>query len=128
MEVTGVRSSAEVRRHLKTYVVNELFKGEEPPTGLSRRYYPTDRDIRNILYSSRMGERKAPDDQINLEMKCKEWQESNADDFIFYRPSSLADQVKTKFLFVYQSDWMQRLLLLYGQEMCLMDATYRTCR
>ena len=85
MEVIGVRSSAEVRRHLKTYVVNELFNGEEPPTELSRRYYPTDSDIRNILYSSRMGERKAPDDQINLEIKCKEWQESNPDDFIFYR-------------------------------------------
>ena len=51
-------SSAEVRRHLKTYIVNELLKGEEPPDELSRRYYPTDTDIRNILYSSRMGERK----------------------------------------------------------------------
>ena len=85
MEVIGARSTAEVRRHLDTYVKNELFHGQDPPSEFSRRYYPTDADIRNILYTSRIGERKAPDDQINLEIKCKEWQETNPDDFIFYR-------------------------------------------
>ena len=38
MEIIGVRSAAEVRRHLKTYIVHKLFKGEEPPSELSRRY------------------------------------------------------------------------------------------
>ena len=85
MEIIGLRSASEVRRHLKTYVVNELFKGEEPPFELSRRYHPIDSDTRNILYSSRMSDRKAPDDQVNLEIKCKEWKELNPDDFIFYR-------------------------------------------
>jgi hedgehog interacting protein len=85
MEVIGVRSVAEVRRHLNSFVKDELFHGEEPPPELSRRYYPTDADIRNILYTSRIGARKAPDDQINLEIKCKDWQESNPEDFIFYR-------------------------------------------
>ena len=85
MEVAGVRSPAEVRRHLKTFVRTELFHGEDPPPEFSRRYYPTDADIRNILYTSRMGEKKAPDDQINLGIKCTEWREQNPDDFIFYR-------------------------------------------
>ena len=85
MDVMGVRSAAEVRRHLKTFVQNELFHGGNPPSQFSRRYYPTDSDIRNILHASRIGERKAPDDQINLQIKCKEWKESNAEDFIFYR-------------------------------------------
>ena len=159
----GVRSAAEVRRHLKTFVQNELCHGENPPSQFSRRYYPTDSDIRNILHASRIGERKAPDDQINLQIKCKEWKESNAEDFIFYRvckftlfcnfklpfnsapraknqttiewsdvfsfkPSAEENNERVKFLFVYQADWMKRLLVLYGQEMCLMDATYRTCR
>ena len=84
MEVIGVRSTDEVRRHLTTFVKNDLFHGEDPPES-SRRDYPTDADIRNILYSSRIGDRKAPDDQINLELKCKEWQESNPHDFLFYR-------------------------------------------
>ena len=85
MEVTGVRSAGEVRRHLTTFVKNDLFRGEDPPPESSRRYYPTDADIRNILYSSQIGDRKAPDDQMNLEIKCKEWQESNPHDFLFYR-------------------------------------------
>ena len=29
---------------------------------------------------------------------------------------------------MYQADWMKRLLIRYGQDMCLMDATYRVCR
>ena len=40
---------------------------------------------RNILHTSWIGERKAPDNQINLQIKCKEWKDSNAEDFIFYR-------------------------------------------
>ena len=71
MAVIGARSTAEVRRHLNTYTKNELFHGEDPPSEFSRRYYPTDADIRNILYTSWIGERKAPDDQINLEIKCR---------------------------------------------------------
>jgi hypothetical protein len=81
----GMRSTAEVRRHLRTHVQNDLFHGENLPSQFSRRYYPTDGDIRNILYASRIGERKAPDDQINLQIKCKVWKELNAEDFIFYR-------------------------------------------
>jgi hypothetical protein len=80
-----VCSTAEVRRHLNSFVKDELFHGEDPPPELSRRYYPTDADIRNILYTSRIGDQKAPDDQINLEIKCKDWQELNPEDFIFYR-------------------------------------------
>ena len=45
-----------------------------------------------------------------------------------FKPSTEENNEKVKFLFVYQADWMKRLLVLYGQEMCLMDATYRTCR
>ena len=96
MEVIGVRSAAEVRRHLNTYVKNELFNGRDPPSEFSRRYYPTDADIRNILYTSRVGERKAEDDQENLELKCKEWQELDPEDFIFYRVT-VKSNTKTKF-------------------------------
>ena len=83
MDRMGVRSVAEVRRHFKTFVQNELFHGENPSSQFSRRYYPTDSDIRNILHASRIGERNSPDDQINLQITCKEWKESNAEDFIF---------------------------------------------
>ena len=32
------------------------------------------------------------------------------------------------FLFVHQTEWQQRLLNIYGQEICLLDATYKTSR
>lgn len=49
MEIIGVRSTAEVRRHLNSFAKTELFHGEDPPPEFSRRFYPTDSDIRNIL-------------------------------------------------------------------------------
>jgi hypothetical protein len=100
MEVAGVRSVAEVRRHLNTFVKTELFRGEDPPPEFSRRHHPTDADIRNILYMSRIGDRKAPDDQINLGIKCTEWQEENPDDFVFYRVNQkqLCPEMECKYL------------------------------
>ena len=89
MQVIGVRSVAEVRRHLDKFVKQDLFCGENPPSETSRRYYPTDADIRNVLNASRSGERKSPDDQLNLEAKCGEWREAHPDDFIFYRVRTL---------------------------------------
>jgi hypothetical protein len=56
MPVIGVRSVAEVRQHLDKFVKEDLFCGENPPAESSRRYYPTDADIRNILNASRSGE------------------------------------------------------------------------
>ena len=88
MDVMGVRSVAEVRRHLRNFVKTELFRGQEPPSELSRRYYPTDNDIRNILNTSRIGKKKAEDDQLNLQIKCDEWSEAFPKDFIFCQVTS----------------------------------------
>lgn len=38
------------------------------------------------------------------------------------------DGSSTKLLFCLQTTWQQRLMHLYGEQMCLLDATYRTCR
>ena len=46
----------------------------------------------------------------------------NDDDIILSAPPS------DSLMFVYQIDWMKRLLLRYGNEMCLFDATYKTTR
>ena len=35
---------------------------------------------------------------------------------------------KQKLLFVHMFSWQRRLLERYGNEMCLLDATYKTCR
>jgi hypothetical protein len=76
---------AEVQRHLKDYVQNELFRGDQPPSPSRRRYYPTTEDIRNILNTKRTGARKATDDQENLDIYCEKWREENINDSIYYR-------------------------------------------
>ena len=52
---------AEVQRHLRDYIKNELFRGTRPPSPSRRRFYPTTEDIRNILNTQRAGARKATD-------------------------------------------------------------------
>ena len=74
-----------MQRHLKHYVINTLFRGEHPPPVSRRRFYPTRKDIRNILNAQRSGDRKAPDDQDNLKIKCEEWQQIKSEDSIFFR-------------------------------------------
>lgn len=63
-----------------------------------------------------------------MQILCTRW--STQDDCkIKFRPSEMQeDGAKTKLLFCYQTAWQRRLLHLYGQQMCLLDATYRTCR
>ena len=41
-----------------------------------------------------------------------------------------AAQIKCQqtMLFVHKLAWQQRLLCRYGQNMCLLDATYKTCK
>ena len=35
------------------------------------------------------------------------------------------DNNESKFMFVHQADWQQRLFLRYGSELVLMDATFK---
>ena len=49
-----------------------------------RRLHQTRKDIRNILIAQRSGDRKAPDDQDNLKIKCEEWQQTKPEDSIFF--------------------------------------------
>ncbi|XP_066303195.1 uncharacterized protein [Branchiostoma lanceolatum] len=63
-----------------------------------------------------------------MQILCDRWS-TQEDCNIKFRPSELhEDGTKTNLLFCYQTAWQRRLLLLYGQQMCLLDATYRTCR
>ncbi|XP_078679503.1 LOW QUALITY PROTEIN: uncharacterized protein LOC144915131 [Branchiostoma floridae x Branchiostoma belcheri] len=101
--------------HLTTYVNDELFRGEKPPAPTRRRSHPTDKDIRNIM-------------TVNLQTLTPKWL-SRQDCKIKFRRSQVQDDgTVTKLLFCYQTAWQQRLMHLYGQQMCLLDATYRTCR
>lgn len=150
----GVRSVKEVERHIKIYTKNEIFRDKAKPALENRRFYPKRRDIRNHMYLATVKLRFSKIDQVNLEQKVKEWQKERPCDHFLFRgygevvqdpvPSSAPeedhdsvddDEVKVdgvtskqKLLFVHQTAWQKKLLAKYGNNICLLDATYRTTR
>ena len=86
---------------------------------------------------------------MNLEQKVKEWKKETPCDHFMFRgygealqdpvPNSAfkedEDEVKVsgitskqKLLFVHQAAWQKELLAKYGNNICLLDATYHTTR
>lgn len=49
------------------------------------------------------------------------------EDFIFKEQGQPNDGVN-QFLYVHQTGWQKQLLMRYGNEICLLDATYRTTK
>ena len=85
MEQIGVHKVAEAKRHLNHFVQNEIFRGQSPPPVSRRRYNPTNKDIRNIMFST--GHHETSDDQTNLHLKCVKWTSLHPNDFIHFRVS-----------------------------------------
>jgi len=50
----GVRRAAEMRPLIRDYVCNVLFAGRPAPPKFDSRYWPSDKTIRNCIYSARM--------------------------------------------------------------------------
>lgn len=142
----GICSIPEIRRGLKTFVTLELFKGATPPKETNRRFFPTKNDIRNhfnIAYAKR---KFAKIDQANLNLLVDSWKSTgHPDDNIFFRQYVINSNLYYNFakstdneipviecqqtmLFVHQLAWQRRLLLRYGQNICLLDATYKTTK
>lgn len=67
-------------------------------------------------------------DQECLEKKVEEWKTTDPALNIFFRPKTDEDGKKENFLFVYQKKWQKDLLQRYGNEILLLDATYKTTR
>ena len=140
-----------MRRHLREFLTNELFCGQQLPPEYNHRFFPTLKDLRNHIYRAIVQLRFSKCDQTNVAAKVKEWQSQHPDDYFFFRPYSdkmpedeivplnlenesddEAVQVtspasKQALLFVHQTAWQRRLLSRYGN-ICLLDATYHTTR
>ena len=84
-------------------------------------------------------------DQENLEQKIKGWKQESPGDFFFFRPRSLSPteavsdntsdtdgnveaHVTQNLLFAHQTAWQRHLMSRYGNEIILLDATYKTMR
>ncbi|VDI02153.1 Hypothetical predicted protein [Mytilus galloprovincialis] len=125
----GVTKVSEMKRHLKVFVKKEL--AIEDKTIPSRRFYPTDKDIRNHMDTTKNKFRFSKDDQTNLEHLVQGWTKTFPDDNFYLRTCLHGPEDKTsdeKFVFVHRSRWQKRLLNLYGKEICLLDATYNTSK
>lgn len=69
LALAGARKVSEVRRHISIFV-SELFRGEAPPPPTRRRFYPLDKDIRNIIKVKNYSKRQPGIDQFNLQVTC----------------------------------------------------------
>jgi hypothetical protein len=151
----GVCSVSEMRRHILHYVRTDLFAGCEMPSQTDRRFFPTATDYRNCIYTARKAKLQSKLDQVNLQLKIAAWKEKFPNDLFFYRQHTESDgQVDdisvdgtesvcvdddedvllnssshaADLLFCHQTEWQRRLLMRYGNDICLLDATYRTSR
>jgi len=52
LTLSGVRRLAEVRRHLHSYVVNDLFAGLAAPPLTDARYWPSSQSLLNTMRRS----------------------------------------------------------------------------
>lgn len=146
-----------MRRHLKVIVKRELFQEESLPPKTNKRYFPRPKTIRNHMVKATRKLRRSLIDQECLVDKIDQWRQEDPATKIYFRPKEKPgnvdkdehnegnsdsneedldenDEVKitendgNSILFVYQSEWQQRLLARYGNEMAFLDATYRTTR
>ena len=138
----GVKTVGEMKRHLKQFVKSELFPGQIPPAITNRCFYPTDVDVRNHMYRASVKKMLSKVDQENLQRKIENWREEHPEDSFYFRPSAVSTSPTTKrgsetgetcehteeLLFAHQTAWQKQLMNLYGNEISLLDATYKTMR
>ncbi|XP_071124047.1 uncharacterized protein [Mytilus edulis] len=127
----GLVSSSCLRPLLEQFVRHEIFAGEKCANWTNRRFFPSQRDISNFVYAAKLKGLKAKYDQENLMAHVDEWQKDRPEDKFLFSGSDVNTEDtgdSTGFFFLYQSTWQQRLLNLYGNEICLLDATYRTTK
>ena len=67
-------------------------------------------------------------DQECLEKKIEELKTADPTLDVFFGPKREDDGRKDNFIFVYQKKWQKDLLKRYGNEILLLDATYKTTR
>ena len=151
----GVRNVKEMKRHIKSYVKNELFKDRQGPGTTNKRSYLRNVSVRNHIYLATVRLRFSKIDQVKLDKKIEEWKRLNPTDFFFFRKYSdvksnehlesefetadedviATDEVNirsptssNRLLLIHQTAWQRRLLSRYGNEMSMLDATYKTTR
>lgn len=146
----GVYSVAEMKRHLLHYIRTDIFAGQDMPPSTNGRFFPSSRILRNMIYRARVKKMHSKVDQQNLLVNISKWQTDYPQSMFFFRPYTEPDNNDgdalsgnydddddeeisvtsgaNGLLFCHQTQWQRQLLAKYGQEICLLDATYRTSK
>lgn len=143
----GARSVRVVRRHLRIYVEQELYRDKQVPPRTNFRFFPTKKTVRNHIYKAVVKERFSKFDQEDLKQKVEVWKQQSPNDHFMFRPyvdftecdaveenkeedldEEIVQTVADGLLFVHQTSYQKNLLQRYGNEITLLDATYKTTK
>ncbi|XP_033096346.1 uncharacterized protein LOC117100667 [Anneissia japonica] len=143
--LNGVQRVGEMKRHLKRFV-DEVLTHELPqrPSPLNRRFFPENKDIGNYICAAIKEMRLSKLDQENLELNSEIWKDENN---VFFRPHLKQEDeevfieekdddesnlkfvhTKNNFLFCFQNNFQRSIMKKYGNEISLLDATYKTSK
>ena len=84
--VGGARSVTEVRRHLKIYVEQDLYKDTQAPPKSNLQFNPSKTTIRSHIYKSVVKERFSKFNQENLQKKIECWRSKCPDETFYFHP------------------------------------------
>ena len=122
----GMVEPLEAQRHLKHYVQHYILCASELPNSLDRAYYPDIQDIRNHINTAKRNLQLSVIDQENVLLKTTEWKELSPDTKLFFRPYTENDS--SSLTWIHQELWQQEVLLRYGNNISMIDATYKTTK
>ena len=137
--IRGRQKLKEMKRHLKSYVKNNLFKDQTLPAPTNQRFYPSNVTVKNHIY---LQDWSSSPRLIKLSWeKIEEWKKECPRDSFYYRKYSdikpdcdlyqqlgklkddadVTDDISIKLitssnwlLFIYQSEWQKKILRRYG--------------
>ena len=132
-----------------------MHRGKQEPQKTKQRFYPSKATIRSHIYKSFVKETFSTIDQEDYLRKVDLWKKTSPYDSFAYHPyNTYASEEKSTrpeedsdreshnegedeqilktstkgLLFVHKSKDQRRLLERYGNEICMLDATYKTTR
>nr|XP_045594154.1 uncharacterized protein LOC123755474 [Procambarus clarkii] len=129
----GVTDSKALKTSLRQFVQTEIFAGQDSPSKSNRHFFPKKSEIENCVNLSTIKLRISESDQEDVEIKIREWQQCQPEDKFYFRPyADVTDETSfhppdyfQQLLVVYQTKWQCQLLDWYGQELCILDGTYK---
>ncbi|XP_062598701.1 uncharacterized protein LOC134260134 [Saccostrea cucullata] len=141
---------------IEVFLKQSIFLNSPLPPKHNKRYWPSLKDIYNHMASQFLKLRDSSFDQKEVQGMIEEQRSIHQEDRYYLRIKTDQDQEHpvsgdpderlfvdedlfignygksgdgvNKFLYVHQTAWQRQLLNRYGNEICLLDATYRTTR